>query len=221
MKLPIWLFFLLFCVGCQNTDEKDSHVLWGYALDGYPIKKSQLESLDSTELDPMIILFYLQWPKPGEMGEVPLQSLEIISQYSEIPCLTWEPMYQMDNKLHAIPYEDILAHKYDDYLERFATGIKTRGQPLIIRFAQEMNLDHYHWGTEASQFGPKSPEIYVKLFRYVVTFFKNKGVSNVQWAFCPNAESVPSNEWNKASHYYPGDEYVDILGMDGYDWRLK
>jgi beta-mannanase len=48
----------------------------------------------------------------------------------------------------------------------------------------------------------------------------------VLWAFCPNAESVPAPgydpaaSWNRAVHYYPGDRYVDVLGMDGYNWGL-
>ncbi|MBI4795197.1 MAG: hypothetical protein HY790_05055 [Deltaproteobacteria bacterium] len=42
--------------------------------------------------------------------------------------------------------------------------------------------------------------------------------------FCPNAESLPNPvqdpqaSWNRASNYYPGDDYVDLLGMDGYNW---
>ena len=31
-------------------------------------------------------------------------------------------------------------------------------------------------------------------------------------------DSVPHEPWNKIKSYYPGDHYVDILGMDGYNW---
>ena len=39
--------------------------------------------------------------------------------------------------------------------------------------------------------------------------------------FIPNANSVPQEPWNSATLYYPGDQYVDILGMDGYDWAVS
>ena len=57
------------------------------------------------------------------------------------------------------------------------------GKPVIIRFAHEMNLNEYHWGTLEAEYGQKSPEIYIKMFRYVVQFFKDEKVDNVLWAF--------------------------------------
>ena len=49
-----------------------------------------------------------------------------------------------------------------------------------------------------------------------------EGVHNVEWVWAPNAESAPGlfdvsspNNWR---HYYPGDSYVDWVGIDGYNW---
>jgi len=87
-----------------------------------------------------------------------------------------------------------------------------------------MNLSRYHWGTEGEKYGPESPRIYRKMFRYVVKAFREEGTNNALWVFCPNAESIPNPdheedaEWNRAANYYPGDEWVDVMGMDGYNW---
>lgn len=227
-KKPYLLILLMIVLGCQPSSAKheDSTLMWGFALEGYPMEKSLLLELQNqTTLVPQLISFYVQWPLPGKQQILPASSLEAIWKIGAIPCLSWEPMYYHDNQRQAILYEDLLHHKYDDYLEKFSTSIKIWGRPVVIRLAHEMNLNEYHWGTDPSQYGPKSPEIYVQIFRYLVTYFKQKGISNVLWAFCPNADSVPSEkeagtEWNRISQYYPGTEFVDILGMDGYDWGV-
>jgi mannan endo-1,4-beta-mannosidase len=62
------------------------------------------------------------------------------------------------------------------------------------------------------------------MFRYVVDLFRRDGAENVKWIFCPNAESVPNlssdsgASWNTPESYFPGEDVVDVLGMDGYNW---
>ena len=49
----------------------------------------------------------------------------------------------------------------------------------------------------------------------MVDLFRAAGATNVGWIWDPNAD------WNAASvyaSYYPGDAYVDWVGMDGYNW---
>src|SRR5262249_61576729 len=36
------------------------------------------------------------------------------------------------------------------------------------------------------------------------------------WVWGPNAGSVPQQSWNDTAHYYPGDGYVDWVGVSGY-----
>jgi beta-mannanase len=31
---------------------------------------------------------------------------------------------------------------------------------------------------------------------------------------------VPNVSWNRIENYYPGDKYVDVLGIDGYNWGI-
>lgn len=153
---------------------------------------------------------------------IPLEDLD--DQSRAVPCLSWEPMYIRNGQEVVIDYERIVKGEYDLYLEEFAKQAKLWGKPLLIRFAHEMNLERYHWGTTTKgRYGPRSPEIYQSMFRYVVTYFRTLGVDNVLWVFCPNSESIPHPVrdqalWNQASNYYPGDAYVDVLGMDGYNW---
>lgn len=198
---------------------------WGAAVHGYPVTR-ELIAKASSEMGtaPRIVVFFRHWPAVGEQGEFPEGSLQAIHEAGALPCITWEPFFIRDGQETMIPHEHLTGGVFDGYITAFAKGCAQWGRPLIIRFAHEMNLSRYHWGTEKERYGPESPAIYRKMFRYVNGIFTSAGASNVLWAFCPNAESVPhigydpAAGWNRVSDYYPGDDVVDILGMDGYNW---
>ncbi len=201
--------------------------LWGFALDGYPITPGRIEGVEAASgLRPDMIVFFLQWPSGEDRstGEFPFESLEAIAASGAVPCVTWEPMYVKGDREIVISHADVLGGRYDGYIERFAEKARSWKKPLLIRFAHEMNLKRYHWGTAENEYGPESPVIYRKMYRHVVDVFRRSGAGNVLWVFCPNAEAVPngthdpSASWNVLSAYYPGDDYVDVLGVDGYNW---
>lgn len=198
---------------------------WGFALDGYPITAERLADLkDRTGLTARMVVFFLQWPAPGEKGPFPEESMEAIWSRGAFPCLTWEPMYYREGREIMVPAEAIMGGQYDEYLHAFAESARRWKRPFLIRFAHEMNLERYHWGTERGDYGPGSPELYRRMFRYVTDLFRRAGAENVRWIFCPNAESVPNQSydsrasWNSPEAYYPGDDAADVLGMDGYNW---
>jgi beta-mannanase len=64
------------------------------------------------------------------------------------------------------------------------------------------------------------PELFVDAYRHIHDVFIQEGAAKVLWVWCPNIEmSGPlGEEWNDIGNYYPGDEYVDWLCMDGYNW---
>jgi len=230
--LSILNFFLIvfpmqLCGETHKTHISPINPFWGFALDGYPITEKQLDIIEQeTGLSPQIVVFFLQWtPLEKVIRDNFLESsLETIWKRGAIPCLTWEPMYYKDGQEIMVPYRKILNGDYDTYITEVAHRIRLWGKPLMIRFAHEMNINRYHWGTVKEDYGPDSPDIYKKMFQYVVTRFRNEGARNVLWVYCPNAESIPNISynkeatWNTIQAYYPGDDFVDIIGMDGYNW---
>ncbi|MBI4805014.1 MAG: endoglucanase [Desulfovibrio sp.] len=197
---------------------------FGFVLDGYPIDSARLKVLrNQTGITPGMVTFFLQWPKNPDGSPFPLESVKAISQANALPCITWEPMFIEEDKEVAIDARDILSGRYDMYIDRFAQNAKQYQKSLMIRFAHEMNLERYHWGGPKESYGPQSPARYREMFRYVVKRFREVGAHNVFFAFCPNAESLPHPRrdnagWNEAKAYYPGDDVVDVVGMDGYNW---
>jgi len=199
----------------------------GVALEGYPIRVEQLSDAGrAIGMKPEIVVFFMQWPEIFEAGKsyFPRETFDLIWQSGAVPCLTWEPMTIRADQETAILADDILKGDYDDYLMAFALQSVRWPHPFIIRFAHEMNLDRYHWGTLKKDYGPESPAIYRKMFAYIVRFFRICGADNAIWCFCPNVDSVPNagkspqNNWNTIEKYYPGDDIIDVFGLDGYNW---
>ena len=199
----------------------------GVALEGCPIRAEQLsDAARDIGVKPEIIVFFVQWPEKYEAGKryFPGETFDLIWQSGAVPCLTWEPMLIQAGQEKAVLVGDILSGRYDDYLMAFARQSVRWPHPFIIRFAHEMNLDRYHWGTEKKDYGPQSPAIYREIFTYIVRFFRICGADNTIWCFCPNVDSVPDtgkdpqNNWNTVDKYYPGDDIIDLLGLDGYNF---
>lgn len=110
--------------------------------------------------------------------------------------------------------------KHDDfnvYLDRianFANQLKDEeGKliPVLFRPFHEQNGSWFWWGAATT-----TKSEYIELYRYTVEYLRDvKQVRNFLYVYSPNG---PFN--GSESEYlttYPGDEYVDILGMDQYD----
>jgi mannan endo-1,4-beta-mannosidase len=57
---------------------------------------------------------------------------------------------------------------------------------------------------------------FVRAWRYVVTFFRAHGATNVRWVFNPTTDTYA--ETTPVARIWPGARYVDVLGLDGYNW---
>ncbi|HDQ40050.1 MAG TPA: endoglucanase [Desulfonatronum sp.] len=225
------LLVILALGACKNLNESTSGsgpgLFLGAALDGYPITLPRLyEVQDELGIFPSMVVFFLQWPSQPGTGHFPLETLHAVDTFGALPCVTWEPMYMHGDQENVILAERILGGEYDPYIRDFARSAREYGGPFLMRFAHEMNLSRYHWGTTAERYGPDSPALYREMFQYVVRMFQEEGANNVLFVFCPNAESIPhpiwneKGEWNTAAAYYPGHDYVDVLGLDGYNWGI-
>lgn len=200
-----------------------SPLFWGFSIEGFPIETKALAELEKeTKTAAELLQFYLQWDASAATSSTDLtNTLEAIWSYGAVPCMTWEPMHLEGKEKKAVLLIELLEGKYDAYIKNIAAVITRFGKPLIIRFGHEMNLNIYHWGSEETGYGAQSPDKYKKMVKYVAALFKKEGVKNCLWAFCPNVESIPNEPWNKPANYYPGDDFVDILGMDGYNWDIE
>ncbi len=100
-----------------------------------------------------------------------------------------------------------------------AAAIKAFGKPVFLRWGAEMNGNWFAWSGSANG---NNPSLYVAAWRHIHNLFRAVGVTNVSWVWAPNADSKPGGidptSWNNWRNYYPGDGYVDWVGIDGYNW---
>jgi hypothetical protein len=97
----------------------------------------------------------------------------------------------------------------DSVIQARAQGAKALGQKFFLDFAAEMNGDEGWSGND--------PLLYVSAYRHIHDIFVTAGATNVVWAWCPNVTDVDNGN-SKTMEYYPGDDYVDWTGVDGYNW---
>lgn len=117
--------------------------------------------------------------------------------------------YNSDNAMY-----DILNGEYDSYFTRYAQAIAKFEHPVLLRFGNEMNGD---WCIYSAYHTGKDTEIYKQCYRYIHDIFSKNGANNVLWVWNPNERSFPDFTWNAMEMYYPGNDYVDIIGLTGYN----
>ena len=127
--------------------------------------------------------------------------------------VTWEPWHFSDP--NAIKLRDIMAGKHDKYIDAWAAGARSFGGEIWLRWGHEMNGNWYPWGTGNNG---SNAQIWVRAYRHIHDRFRRAGAFNVRWAWCFNAESVPGASWNEPARTYPGDNYVDAIAIDGYNF---
>lgn len=106
--------------------------------------------------------------------------------------------------------------KFKRWLDKFAEFTQDlRGGngeliPIIFRPYHEHTGSWFWWGEEQT-----TVEEYVALWRFTVEYLKDeKGVHNLLYAYSPDNQG--GRELPNYYKKYPGDDYVDILGMDDY-----
>jgi beta-mannanase len=109
----------------------------------------------------------------------------------------------------------IVAGKYDPYIAQYAVAAKSYGSVVYLRFAAEMNGDGNNYS--AGSGGPP-PATFVLAWHRIHGIFQTVGATNVRFVWCINETDIPATTTNKAENYWPGDNYVDIVGFDGYNW---
>lgn len=85
---------------------------------------------------------------------------------------------------------------------------------VLFRPLHEVNGDWFWWSYDTS--GRVTSQEYQKLWKYVFSYMtEKKGLHNLLWIFSPNA-SLGNPLIKSPVDYYPGDAYVDIVGLDFY-----
>ncbi len=183
-----------------------------YGWDIGDIHKS--ENLDSVSFDKMIA-----W-----MGEVHKKGgINTVSWHMDNP-ITGASSWDKSQIAKDILPGGINHQKFTEKLDlaaAFFQKCKVNNEliPILFRPFHEHNGDWFWWGK-----GNTSEEDYIALYRFVADYFKEKHqIHHLMYAFSPDRSRImnPSDSLEYL-YAYPGDNYVDLLGLDNYaDMRIS
>lgn len=152
----------------------------------------------------------LRWFQDWVPFDLPLA--RSIVRRGAVPEMSWQPQVRgPDGKLRGVPYREIARGDHDAYLRAFARDVRRLGAPLSIAFAPEMNGD---WGVFQLD-RDNRPADFVAAHRRLYRLFREEG-ARVRWVWTPNILFPTQTAGYR--ELYPGDEFVDLLGLDGYNW---
>ncbi|WP_201008456.1 glycoside hydrolase family 26 protein [Paenibacillus glycanilyticus] len=116
-----------------------------------------------------------------------------VKEAGAFPHIAWEPN------------EGLAKVKDDAYLRTFAEAARKADVPIFLRFASEMN------GTWTNYSG--DPDLYIKTWRMVHDVFEKIAPKTAMVWTVLNVPERPIEA------YYPGDNYVDWVGINVYNVR--
>jgi hypothetical protein len=135
-------------------------------------------------------------------------------KHGAVPMINWD----------GTALQPILDGSHDAWIRERARAVKALNAPVFIRWAWEMNGNWYPWDGSHNGANLAATDRYKQAWRRIVDLFRAEGADNVSWVWCPNYASIPNTRdngpdaaWNHWANYYPGDAYVDWVGIDAYN----
>ncbi|MEU0999364.1 glycoside hydrolase family 26 protein [Streptomyces tibetensis] len=123
--------------------------------------------------------------------------------------LSWESKWWGGTRQQQPTWKQIAAGELDDrVIDVQARRIKDYGRKVFLSFDLEMDTRTPESGTPAD---------YVKAYRHIHDRFRALGVDNVVWTWITTGYLNHADEIEKM---YPGDDYVDWVGYNQYNYYL-
>lgn len=170
---------------------------------------------------PGIVMSYRDWNEGWSTALIEPRFIDPVVARGAVPMITWLPQLGGSDPLHQPGYAParIAAGAFDPFVRRAAREAAAYARPLLLRLGHEMNGPWYSWGAWVAG---NVPADYVAMWRHVVSIFREEGAANVSWVWSPNIyaprPSLVSGDAMPFEPFYPGDRWVDFVGLDGYNW---
>ncbi len=157
----------------------------------------------------------------------PQSEVNIIHNAGKVPFIRIMPRNEDEDTPDPVyTMQAFIDGNFDAELEQWADNAKAVEYPLLIEFGTECNGDWFPWNAKwngkNNKTGYGNPDKYDgaerfrDAYRHIIDIFNSRGVNNVTWFFHVNADNDPQVSWNKMKDYYPGDDYIDWIGLSVY-----
>ena len=157
----------------------------------------------------------------------PQKNVEIIHNSGKIPFIRIMPRTNFDGNFPDPNYtlQKIIDGNFDTELNQWAIDAKNTEIPLLVEFGTEVNGNWFPWnaqynGKDETSYGDVSKfdgaERFVDAYHHIIDICRNNEANNITWFFHVDAYSSPDTNWNKIENYFPGNDYIDWIGVSVY-----
>ncbi len=154
---------------------------------------------------------YVDWTYLGDSKL--LEALNTISSNGWVPMISSNPKSSISCDGTKTPIYKVIAQgTCDEFIRELARNLKAYKEPLFLRFAWEMNLPDIYWSVD---YTGSTPEEFNAAWRRIHNIFEEENVDNIQWVLSFNTSSKKTIPYEQL---YPGDDFVDWVAIDGYNW---
>jgi len=169
---------------------------------------SQIKKLGA---EPNYVLFFRDM-HPGR--GFPTKTVEVCKKHGATPVISQEIWRWSERRAKNSNWlGKINAGETDDFWRKWANDAKAFDSEVILRFGFEMNGDWFAWGQQ--------PKEFIQAWKRVHRLMREEGATKVKFMFSPNVEWDVNNHKSAIELYYPGNEFVDLLALDGYNFGNK
>ncbi|MCI3273273.1 glycoside hydrolase family 26 protein [Streptomyces cylindrosporus] len=176
---------------------KPSGKYLGVAFNGSPRATAPVTAFaQKAGRQPNLREYYAKWGDPFQADVN-----RAVWDAGQLPFLVWEPFSRTAAQ--------IADGQEDAYIRQFADAVRDYNRPLALSFGHEMNGGWYPWGSKKTKAAD-----FARAWRHIHDLFTDEGAADVIWVWSPNViNPVPDV---RLKPYYPGDAYVDWVGVVGY-----
>lgn len=145
-----------------------------------------------------ILHFYMPFDTP-----LPTSTLNAIKANGSMPLISWG----------CTNVVNISTGKYDSFIESYAEGLKAYKEPVFLRWYWEFNQINKDGAQPAGAKcgGYNNGKAFIAAWQHIYNIFQKVGAQNVAFVWCPGYSGGNFNS------YYPGDQYVNWIGLDRYE----
>jgi len=148
-----------------------------------------------------VVEFYNPFPGPFQSAEA-----------QQVVDLGGLPLIQLNPR--RIGLATLASGGYDSDIRSYAEQVRAFRCYVVLSFGHEMNGWWYPWGLPRT-----TPRTFKAASRHIHDIFAAERVRNVIWSWDPThqySQYQPGKTAYPAAGWYPGDKYVDWIGIDGY-----
>ncbi len=157
----------------------------------------------------------------------PSDAVSIIHNAGKVPFIRMMPRTNFDvgGPDENYTMQKIIDGDFDAELTQWANDAAALDYPILVEFGTEVNGDWFPWngsynGADETSYGDAQKtdgqERFVDAYRHIIDICNTAGADNITWFFHVDAYSSPDVDWNDIAGYYPGDDYIDWLGVSVY-----